>query len=90
MGYQTFQGARSHMSVTMNQQTNGITNKETKIDRIPSKLILCFDGTGNKYLGDPSDTNVVKLYQKFNRETPNQYHYYQREWQLIAPSECYI
>ena len=85
-GYQTFQEAHSHTSVAMNQQTNGIINEETKIDRIPAKLILCFDGTGNKYSGDPSDTNVVKLYQKFNREAPNQYHYYQRECQLVAVS----
>ena len=84
MGYQTFQEAPFHASATMNQQTNGVTNRKPKIDRIPSKLILCFDGTGNKYLEDPSDTNVVKLYQKFDREAPNQYHYYQRECQLVA------
>ena len=45
-----------------------------------ARLILCFDGTGNQYSGDTSDTNVVKLYQKFNRKTPNQYHYYQRKF----------
>ena len=63
----------------MPQQTNGVSDKTSGIDRVPSKLILCFDGTGNKYSGDPSDTNIVKLYQKFDREAPNQYHYYQRE-----------
>ena len=43
------------------------------------KLILCFDGTGNQYSANTSDTNVVKLYQKFDRQAPNQYHYYQRK-----------
>ena len=51
----------------------------------PSKLILCFDGTGNQYSGDTSDTNVVKLYQKFNRNTPNQFHYYQRKFGFRVP-----
>ncbi|MCJ1426410.1 hypothetical protein MMC29_004313 [Sticta canariensis] len=42
-----------------------------------TKLVLCFDGTGNKYSGDTSDTNIVKLYQKLDREAENQFHYYQ-------------
>lgn len=45
----------------------------------PSKLVLCFDGTGNQYSGNTSDTNIVKLYQKFDRKTKNQFHYYQRK-----------
>lgn len=44
-----------------------------------AKLIVCFDGTGNKYCGDTSDTNIVKLYQKLDREALDQFHYYQRE-----------
>lgn len=43
----------------------------------PSRLVVCFDGTGNHYQGDTSDTNIVKLYQKFDRTDPNQFHYYQ-------------
>ena len=50
-----------------------------------AKLILCFDGTGNQFSGDTSDTNVVKLYQKLNRKTPNQYHYYQRKFSFRVP-----
>lgn len=42
------------------------------------RLVLCFDGTGNKFSGDSSDTNVVKLYQMFDRKRPEQFHYYQR------------
>jgi uncharacterized protein (DUF2235 family) len=41
------------------------------------KLVLCFDGTGNVFNGNTSDTNIVKLYDKFDRKDPLQYHYYQ-------------
>lgn len=43
------------------------------------RLVLCFDGTGNKFTGDGSDTNIVKIYQKLNRNTEGQFHYYQRK-----------
>ncbi|KAK8197371.1 sporulation associated protein [Phyllosticta capitalensis] len=43
----------------------------------PRRLVLCFDGTGNSFLGDVSDTNIVKLYQMMERNTPGQFHYYQ-------------
>ncbi|KAH7407997.1 sporulation associated protein [Cadophora sp. MPI-SDFR-AT-0126] len=41
------------------------------------RLVLCFDGTGNKFQGSPSDTNIVKLFQMLDRSDPNQFHYYQ-------------
>ncbi|KAI4212379.1 MAG: hypothetical protein LQ351_004949 [Letrouitia transgressa] len=50
---------------------------EPKLEKVNPKLVLCFDGTGNQYSANTSDTNIVKLYQKFDREVPNQYHYYQ-------------
>ncbi|EMD90242.1 hypothetical protein COCC4DRAFT_78621 [Bipolaris maydis ATCC 48331] len=43
----------------------------------PRKLVLCFDGTGNVFNGNTSDTNIVKLFDKFDRRDPMQYHYYQ-------------
>ncbi|EMD60601.1 hypothetical protein COCSADRAFT_345883 [Bipolaris sorokiniana ND90Pr] len=43
----------------------------------PRKLVLCFDGTGNVFNGNTSDTNIVKLFDKFDRKDPLQYHYYQ-------------
>ena len=46
---------------------------------LPSKLVLCFDGTGNEYSGNTSDTNIVKLYQKLDRKAEDQFHYYQRK-----------
>jgi uncharacterized protein (DUF2235 family) len=45
----------------------------------PRRLVLCFDGTGNKFQGNVSDTNIVKLFQMLDRRDPNQFHYYQRE-----------
>lgn len=44
------------------------------------RLVLCFDGTGNKFTGDESDTNIVKIYEMLDRNTEGQYHYYQREY----------
>lgn len=29
----------------------------------PKRFVLCFDGTGNKFAGDESDTNLVKIYR---------------------------
>ncbi|KAI9790123.1 MAG: hypothetical protein M1835_001178 [Candelina submexicana] len=56
-----------------NEEINGDVPGKT-----PSKLIVCFDGTGNRFSGDTSDTNIVKLYEKFDRDTdPHQFHYYQ-------------
>ena len=77
------------MPGTMTPKVNGVSEDHgIQTDRPKeeqAKLILCFDGTGNQYSGDTSDTNVVKLYQKFNRETSNQYHYYQREFGFGVP-----
>ncbi|KAF2139466.1 uncharacterized protein K452DRAFT_275789 [Aplosporella prunicola CBS 121167] len=43
----------------------------------PRRLVLCFDGTGNKFHGSEVDTNIVKLYQMLERDKPGQFHYYQ-------------
>lgn len=49
-------------------------------DKKVRKLVLCFDGTGNTFQGNTSDTNVVKIYDKLNRDDDYQYHYYQRKY----------
>lgn len=49
------------------------------------KLVLCFDGTGNKFHGDDSDSNILKIFRMLDRTADDQYHYYQRESSL-APS----
>ncbi|KAI1810668.1 hypothetical protein GGS20DRAFT_579691 [Poronia punctata] len=45
--------------------------------RPPRKLVLCFDGTGNKFRGDDSDSNILKIFRCLDREAGDQYHYYQ-------------
>lgn len=45
----------------------------------PRRIILCFDGTGNSFQGNESDTNIVKIYQMLDRHREGQFHYYQRE-----------
>ena len=31
--------------------------------RVPKQFVLCFDGTGNKFCGDKSDSNVLKIFR---------------------------
>ncbi|KAB5518147.1 hypothetical protein GE09DRAFT_978418 [Coniochaeta sp. 2T2.1] len=45
--------------------------------RKPCKLVLCFDGTGNKFRGDDSDSSILKIYRMLDRTATDQYHYYQ-------------
>ncbi|KAF4974448.1 hypothetical protein FZEAL_8648 [Fusarium zealandicum] len=45
--------------------------------RKPRKLVLCFDGTGNKFHGDDSDSNILKIFRMLDRTADDQYHYYQ-------------
>ena len=69
------------MSSAENPFASGIEPGTEKGKR--SRLVVCFDGTGNQYMGDTSDTNIVKLYQKLDRANKDQFHYYQRK--LLAP-----
>ncbi|KAF2810135.1 uncharacterized protein BDZ99DRAFT_570756 [Mytilinidion resinicola] len=41
------------------------------------KFILCFDGTGNKFSGTDSDSNILKIYRMLDRNDESQFHYYQ-------------
>ncbi|CAI7678693.1 unnamed protein product [Penicillium pancosmium] len=43
----------------------------------PKQFVLCFDGTGNKFAGDDSDSNVLKIFRMLDRSKSHQYHYYQ-------------
>lgn len=52
----------------------------TPRDKNPRKLILCFDGTGNKFHGDESDSNILKIFRMLDRTADDQYHYYQRKY----------
>lgn len=46
----------------------------------PRKLVLCLDGTGNQFQGYERDSNIVKIYQMLEKNTPGQFHYYQRKY----------
>ncbi|KAJ5496978.1 hypothetical protein N7463_008965 [Penicillium fimorum] len=41
------------------------------------EFVLCFDGTGYKFRGDESDSNVLKIYRMLDRNDKSQLHYYQ-------------
>ncbi|KAL4879987.1 hypothetical protein BJY04DRAFT_228888 [Aspergillus karnatakaensis] len=45
--------------------------------RKPNEIVLCFDGTGNQFHGDSSDSNVLKIFRMLDRSSSHQYHYYQ-------------
>jgi hypothetical protein len=38
----------------------------------PHKIVLCFDGTGNKFHGDDSDSNILKIYRMLDRTASDQ------------------
>lgn len=40
-------------------------------------FVLCFDGTGNKFSGTDSDSNILKIYRLLDRNREHQFHYYQ-------------
>ena len=50
------------------------------------KLVLCFDGTGNKFHGDDSDSNILKIFRMLDRTADDQYHYYQRTFPTLISS----
>ncbi|KAK3317598.1 hypothetical protein B0T19DRAFT_362797 [Cercophora scortea] len=54
-------------------QDKGTSNRHRKT----RKIVLCFDGTGNKFHGDESDSNILKIYRMLDRTADDQYHYYQ-------------
>lgn len=58
---------------------NGRLDNQVPGRRGVKKLVLCFDGTGNKFHGDDSDSNILKIFRMLDRTADDQYHYYQRE-----------
>ena len=40
--------------------------------RAAKKLVLCFDGTGNKFCGDDSDSNILKIYRMLDPTATDQ------------------
>jgi hypothetical protein len=54
---------------------------------VPKKLILCLDGTSNRYC--PDNTNVIKFLATLDKDVPNQLLYYQPGIGTIAPPEVF-
>lgn len=40
-------------------------------------LVLCFDGTGNKFNNNGGDSNIIKIYSLLDHASPHVYRYYQ-------------
>jgi uncharacterized protein (DUF2235 family) len=73
---------------------NATANKNSNAEHVARsrgarKLVLCFDGTGNKFHGDDSDSNILKIFRMLDRTADDQYHYYQRKTPDHYPSWTY-
>lgn len=51
---------------------DGTQDLRTGRHRRPRKIVLCFDGTGNKFQGDDSDSNILKIYRMLDRTADDQ------------------
>jgi hypothetical protein len=48
------------------------TSGEFQFTSERKKIILCFDGTGNKFKGNSGDTNILKIFRMLDRTGGNQ------------------
>lgn len=39
-------------------------------------FVLCFDGTGNQFRGDSTDSNVLRTFRLLDRSSPSQFSWY--------------
>ena len=49
-------------------------------------FVLCFDGTGNKFSGTASDSNILKIFRMLDRNDPSYLHYYQVRQAILTGS----
>src|SRR2546425_903460 len=59
-------------------------NGERRESIMSRQVVLCFDGTNNKY-ADRDDTNVIKLYQMLDQSSTQCLRYYQPGIGTMAP-----
>lgn len=52
-------------------------HSHTKPQRQRKALVLCFDGTGNKFQGNSGDSNIIKIFSMIDRQSKNTHSYYQ-------------
>jgi uncharacterized protein (DUF2235 family) len=69
------QASMQHESVEPGPGSNSYTGQPRTTPR--KKFVLCFDGTGNKFSGTDSDSNILKIYRMLDRNDSTQFHYYQ-------------
>ena len=62
---------------SVQDRTNPIMTDRPHPHRPSKKFVLCFDGTGNKFSGTDSDSNILKIYRMLDRNDDAQFHYYQ-------------
>jgi hypothetical protein len=64
----------AHFDVQSVRGANSIVemNPGPERRRRPRKLVLCFDGTGNKFRGDESDSNILKIFRMLDRTANDQ------------------
>lgn len=76
-------GPRSHRS-TMETETAGGAGGVQRKKQVRRKLILCFDGTGNKFHGDESDSNILKIFRMLDRTANDQCEYFEHHRQVAT------
>lgn len=74
----------NELEATLSNENLAATKKNSNAEQAARsrgvrKLVLCFDGTGNKFHGDDSDSNILKIFRMLDRTADDQYHYYQRK-----------
>ncbi|CAG8949481.1 hypothetical protein HYFRA_00007711 [Hymenoscyphus fraxineus] len=62
--------------------TRGIAQDDFAESRVTQRsqrktIVLCFDGTGNKFHGNSSDSNILKIFRMLDRSSGRSFHYYQ-------------
>src|SRR6187551_1591813 len=62
---------------SVQDRMNAAMEMRARPHRSSKKFVLCFDGTGNKFSGTSSDSNILKIYRMLDRNGDDQFHYYQ-------------
>lgn len=58
--------------------STGNNQREYGPPRPRKAMVLCFDGTGNKFQGNAGDSNIIKIYGLLDRHKHHVRSYYQR------------
>jgi uncharacterized protein (DUF2235 family) len=66
-----------HNTVPDDPRENPRDSGNCEVFPVKKSLILCFDGTGNKFQGSAGDSNILKIYSMLDKEDPHLFRYYQ-------------